>query len=55
MAGERACPKCGKMNDDNWPLEVGAEIKWGGCQICWEAECDGKWWKMVRAICGGAE
>jgi hypothetical protein len=38
------CPKCGVENDDNWPLEIDGEIKDGGCQDCWEADCDEAWW-----------
>lgn len=45
------CPKCGEWNDDDWPLEMeDGKIKWGGCQMCWEAECDKKWWQMVEAL-----
>ena len=42
------CPKCGKENTDNWPLEINGEIVDGGCQDCWEAEWDEKWWLAVR-------
>ena len=38
------CPKCGKENTDNWPLEINGEIVDGGCQECWEIEWDEKWW-----------
>ena len=41
------CPKCGKQNCDGWPLDVGGEIKQGGCQACWETECDEKWWSAT--------
>jgi len=41
------CPKCEKENTDNWPLDIDGEIKEGGCQMCWEAECDKSWWEMV--------
>lgn len=44
------CPKCGEKNDDNWPVTVDGEIVWGGCQICWEAECSESWWDMVDSI-----
>lgn len=46
----KACPLCGKENDDDWPIEVNGEIKDGGCQDCWEAQCDAEWWKMVITI-----
>jgi len=38
------CLKCGKENTDDWPLEINGKIKPGGCQECWEIECDNKWW-----------
>mgnify|MGYP001584046597 FL=1 len=46
------CPVCKKENDDNWPIEVKTEdgmfeIRSGGCQDCWEEQCDKKWWKEV--------
>ena len=44
------CPKCGEMNDDNWPITVGEGIRMHGCQMCWEAECSESWWEMVEAI-----
>lgn len=37
------CPRCGKLNTDNWPLTIGDEIKEGGCQECWEADCSDAW------------
>jgi len=40
------CPRCGKLNDDDWMLESGP----GGCQECWETECSESWWKMIEAI-----
>jgi hypothetical protein len=39
------CPRCGNENQDNWPLEIDGEIKDGGCQGCWEAECSRTWWE----------
>jgi len=42
------CPRCGKENDDDWPLEVEDKIIWGGCQMCWELECSEEWWKLWR-------
>lgn len=47
------CPKCGKENDDNWPVAVFGEIKWGGCQVCWETECDVVWWEAVNSLAFG--
>ena len=44
------CPKCGKENDDNWPITVGSEILPHGCQDCWEEESDIAWWKMFDKI-----
>ena len=44
------CPKCGRENDDDWPLDIDGEIKEGGCQDCWEAACDKSWWEMVEAF-----
>jgi hypothetical protein len=44
------CPVCGTHNNDNWPVEVNGKIKRGGCQDCWERQCDAAWWKMVVAI-----
>ena len=46
----QACPACGTLNDDNWPIEVGGENKSGGCQECWEKECDASWWEAVVAL-----
>ena len=42
------CPKCGKKNEDNWPLWVDGEILYGGCQECYEDQCDREWWNMVN-------
>jgi phage FluMu protein Com len=47
------CPKCKEENDDNWPLEIDSKIMWGGCQLCWEAECSEKWWKRMETIADG--
>jgi hypothetical protein len=44
------CPICGTENDYNWPLQVDGQIKTGGCQECWEKQCDEEWWKMVKTI-----
>lgn len=47
------CPVCGKLNIDDWPVEVDGEIQNGGCQDCWEAQCDESWWDAVET-CGRA-
>jgi hypothetical protein len=44
------CPLCQKENDDNWPLELEGKILDGGCQDCWESQCDSEWWKAVIAL-----
>lgn len=41
------CPKCGAIDDANWPITVGGQVVEGGCQNCWEAECDADWWAAV--------
>jgi len=43
--GMSKCPKCEKENEDDWPLMIDGEPKDGGCQECWEAECDEAWWE----------
>ncbi len=42
----KTCPVCGRLNDDDWPLEVGGEIDEGGCQDCWESQTDEAWWEF---------
>jgi len=44
------CPKCGTENTDNWPIHVGDDIRDGGCQECWEKECDESWAQQVHAL-----
>lgn len=44
------CPKCGTLNEDNYPLEVAGKIIEGGCQDCWEKQCDDAWWELGRLI-----
>ena len=44
------CPKCKKESTDNWPLEINGKVVDGGCQECWEAECDKKWWEAMKGI-----
>jgi hypothetical protein len=43
------CPNCLKENTDNWPLSIGGDILWGGCQECWEKQCDDEWWDAMEA------
>jgi len=38
------CPNCGIENEDNWPISINGKIEWGGCQGCWEEQCDEAWW-----------
>lgn len=45
------CPKCGEMDDMNWPVTVNSEIVDGGCQNCWEAECSESWWAALPVWC----
>lgn len=47
---KKVCPKCGKTNTDDWPIKVSKGIKWGGCQMCWELECDEGWWAAVNSL-----
>ena len=42
------CPNCKQENDDNWPLELDGKMAHGGCQDCWETQCDKEWWKEVQ-------
>lgn len=44
------CPACGEENTDSWPIHVNGEVVDGGCQKCWENDCDHLWWEQVRAI-----
>ncbi len=44
------CPKCKKESDADWPLDIDGEIKWGGCQLCWESDCSDSWWQAVESI-----
>ena len=46
----KECPGCGAENDDDWPITVGDMVKGGGCQTCWESECDAKWWEAVSFL-----
>ncbi len=44
------CPICGAENTDNWPVTVDDGIKNGGCQMCWEKQCDEAWSNRVAII-----
>jgi hypothetical protein len=41
--------KCGEPHD-GWPGEGDGQL----CQMCWEAECDESWWRMVMTLPGAA-
>ena len=45
------CPCCKRevYEDVRWPVEVDGEIVEGGCQECWEKECDRTFWDAVDA------
>ena len=47
---KQKCPRCGVLNDDNWPLDIGGVIKDGGCQECWEIESDRAWWREIEKL-----
>ena len=47
---EIKCPKCSTENQDNWPVCVNGKLLDGGCQMCWEAECDEAWWDAVANL-----
>lgn len=32
MSKDFICPRCGKYNDKDWPLNIDGEIVKGGCQ-----------------------
>ena len=46
----KECPKCGKLNNDNWPVKVGHDILLGGCQMCWESESADSWWHTIALL-----
>ena len=46
---ECKCPRCGRVNDDDWPITVEGEVVLGGCQECWEQVCSETWWQAVLA------
>ncbi len=37
------CPKCGRSNDDDWPIIVGNIIEFGGCDECWANQFEENW------------
>jgi len=41
--GDFKCPRCGRQNNDNWPLDIDGERVMGGCDECWYKECDEQW------------
>ena len=43
MKTHTICQLCRKENDDNYPVEANGHIKEGGCQECWEKQCDEEW------------
>jgi hypothetical protein len=45
-----SCPICGEPNADEWYVIVGGRIEAGGCQDCWEAQCDQQWWQAVDEL-----
>jgi len=44
------CPLCQNENSDNWPLEIDGKVVEGGCQDCWESQCDDAWWQMMEHV-----
>jgi len=47
MKSRFECPICGKVNGENWPLELpDGRVVDGGCQDCWESQCAEFFWKM---------
>lgn len=45
------CPCCGAETDADWPVMCSdGEIRDGGCQDCWETQCDESWWEMARGL-----
>jgi len=52
MKKEHVCPGCGKSNDNDWPLYIDGAIYRGGCQECWEIQCDENWEEYKRVIDG---
>lgn len=46
----KQCPMCGEENNDNWPITVNGKIELGGCQSCWEKECDTNHWNTMAAL-----
>lgn len=52
MSKDFICPRCGKYNDKDWPLNIDGEIVKGGCQDCWEKQCDENWCEYKRIVEG---
>ena len=48
--GRMICPRCGSENTDDWPVTVDGRVVNGGCQECWEDECEAEWWRLMVAI-----
>lgn len=48
--GWKQCPRCGTWNADDWPVEVGDMVEWGGCQACWEQDNDEQWFNACRSV-----
>ena len=46
----KSCPLCGELNNDDWPLEIDGEIIEGGCQTCFERQCDRDWWAIGKIL-----
>ena len=48
------CPKCERKifpGEITWIIEVGNDFVGGGCQECWEDECNDSWWSMFDGPC----
>jgi hypothetical protein len=42
------CPICKTENEDDWPLEIDGKMAHGGCQNCWEEQCNKEWWREMQ-------
>lgn len=47
---EQPCPKCGKPNNDDYPLTIGENVVEGGCVDCWEIECNREYWEFGKQL-----
>lgn len=45
-----ACPKCGEESDADWLVTVAGHVVRGGCQKCWESECDKTWAEAMNDL-----